>query len=902
MMHQLFKRAIEGLVRRIVVPHHRSIVAVSLVVTTLSAWVIVSQWNINSNLRVLLPEHSQAAQSMRRVDARVGSSTSLFVVVDSPDMEANKEFARAYAQQLRELPSVALAHFHNDKQFFEDHQLLYLDEETLADLRRHVDSEIEEAKKKANPLFVSLDDESGDSTESEGGTSVEDLRERSDDMAHAEHPEYFTSPDGYSLTIMVRFSQSSSDLTATHRLLEKIRQLGQSLEPTDYHSDMTLAYGGGLIDRKNKYRSILGDLKGSALFTILGLFALLGLYFRRIRAVALVLLPLSMGVVWTLAGAFLWFGELNTISAFIFAILLGLGIDFSIHLLSGYDHARIDGLEPEEALVETYQGTGRATLIGASTTFMTFGVVGFAQFRGLSQFGQMASAGVLLSIIAMFLVLPSLILTIQGWVPHRPVRGVGHTTEESGWFRTSIVERTTPVALGVIVVLTTLAAIQIPNVGFEEKFDAFGQFTWPWTRWVAQEEKPDPAERARDDGKTIGGHVANVTVDVREQMEPESFQPERRQTTTKAKYSSAVNLKYSSAPTVLVFDSAEAARTVYRLMNERKEAGKLDTIRSIGGIYAFLPGTRQQQQKRLEEIRKIRNLLDREDLSVLSDEKRERIERLRGKLDVDAPVSLNHLPTWTKQLFKESGPQAKEPRSGEPFAFEYVLYLTEAVNYMNGPEARRYIGQIRDVRERARERYDVDFTIGSQAYIYLSMLREIKREGPVMIGAALVLVLLLLMSTFQHPLRGLVALVPLGLGSTWLFGLMGWLSFDLDFFNVVILPVVIGIGVDDGVHFYRRYLETGPGTVASTLRWVGSAILMTSVTSGLGFGGLAITDQASLQSIGWLAVFGIGSTFLATVLAMPPLLYLAERSDWLSILVADDATSERERPSDADDA
>src|SRR5690606_12832853 len=124
-------------------------------------------------------------------------------------------------------------------------------------------------------------------------------------------------------------------------------------------------------------------------------------YFRRLRAVVLVLGPLVLSVVWTLAVALLIYGALTTITAFIFAILLGLAIDFSIHLLSSYDGDRASGMSLPDALVATYTSTGKATALGAATAFGAFVVLSFAQFRGLSQFGVVAAVGVIAAALAM---------------------------------------------------------------------------------------------------------------------------------------------------------------------------------------------------------------------------------------------------------------------------------------------------------------------------------------------------------------------------------------------------------------------------------------------------------------------------------------------------------------------
>lgn len=876
MMTSLLKRFIAVFFRRIVGRYYLLITALSVLLSGLAVWVIATQWNINSDFKALLPRSSEAYQAMEEVGDRVGSGSALFVVIDSPDGEANKEFAKAYAEALRELPQVALAHYHNDKSFFEKNQLLYLQEEDLAKLHDRLEKKIRDEKRKANPLFVSLGS-SSDDEDDEDLLDRDRLEKKYKDLAQNEHKEYLVSDDGYSLTIAVRFVETSTDLTATNALLDKVRQVGHSLEPSTYHPDMKLEYGGGLVNRQKEYGTIVDDIQTSALFTVIGLLLVIGLYFRRVRAVSFVLTPLIMGVLWTLALAFLIFGELTTVTVFIFAVLLGLGIDFSIHLLSGYDHAREEGLDPVEALVRCYSTTGKATVIGAFTTFVTFMVLSFAQFRGLSQFGQVASIGVLFTLLAMIVVLPGLILSAHRIAAHDPK---APSSALAGILPARLLDERrvkpfAPLFLLVAAGLTTFAAIHAPNLRFEENFRDIGEIAWPWADQEA-EKKATPREEAETAATRLARQMAERAEQVREEAAPDSYKPDREQKTTGQKWTSAVGSQ-SSTPTVLLFDDAESAAKVFHIMDERLKAGELDTIRSVGSIHAFVPPA-DKQQKRLAQIERIDELIDDNDLSFMSKKQRKRIEQLEEKVDVDQ-FTAKDLPVWAKRLFKESGPQAKTPEEGEQYAYEYLIYVNSRVSSMNGDDARRFLDQLQGVRDDS----GVDFRIGSQAYIYTAMLDEIKTDGVIMISIALVIVFFMLAFAFRHPLRGLIAFTPLLIGAFWMFGFAAFLGLRLDFFNVIILPVIVGIGVDDGVHFYYHYLEEGPGSVGKVVRQVGTAIVMTSITSMIGFGGLAVTNYDGLQSIGYVAIVGIAATLVATLMVLPAILWLGEKYDvkWL---------------------
>ncbi len=860
-VHQLVRRYFDGFLA----PKASFVFGFCVLITILSVWIIATQWNINSDFKALLPENSKAAKAMTEVGQRIGSGSALFVVVDSPDKIANRKFAKVLSEKLLEKKSVALAHYHNDKTFFEKNQLLYLSVEDLQKLNLRLKKKIKSEKRKANPLFVSLGSVKKKKASSDF-IDTSDLGMDTRKTAQNKYKTFLESSDGFSLTLIVRFVESSTDLNATNTLLDDVRTLAKDLNPTQYHPEMKIEYGGGLVNRQKEYKSIVSDIIASAIFTIVGLFLVLGFYFRRIRAIFLVLVPLIMAILWTLAAAFLIFGELTIITVFIFAILLGLGIDFAIHLLASYDKRRSEKLEPTEALILTYVGTGTATVYGALTTFATFVVLSFAQFRGLSQFGVVASLGVVFSLVAMFTMLPAMILVLHKIRPLAP-KGVDGKKDFSRARR--LLGKGAIFSIVLAIGMSAFSINQIPNLKFQENFKSIGKIKWPWTPIVKNVDE----KKAISAGKRRAKFTLKHARKIREAIAPDSFERERRQKSVGKKYSSAVGDQQTSMPTIMLFDTQESTRKVHGKMLDRMYDGDLKAIKAANSIYAFVPGTVDEQALKLVEIKKIKSLLDKEGTAFLSKAYKKKVLDLREKL-VEKPVTIYDLPIWTKRLFKEAGPKAMPAKEGEPFAFEYTIFVNEAGSSMKGAHARAFLKEMGSLAEGTGE----NIRVGSPSSIYVSMLDEIRNDGARMMGIALCVVFLLLVIAFRSPVKALLAYSPLLLGAVWMFGMLAFLNIPLDFFNVIILPVVIGIGIDDGVHFYHRYLELDhEDALAQTWTEVGSAVVMTSITSIIGFGGLAITNHFGLKSIGFVAICGILTTLFATVLVLPGIIYFAEK-------------------------
>jgi hypothetical protein len=99
---------------------------------------------------------------------------------------------------------------------------------------------------------------------------------------------------------------------------------------------------------------------------------------------------------------------------------------------------------------------------------------------------------------------------------------------------------------------------------------------------------------------------------------------------------------------------------------------------------------------------------------------------------------------------------------------------------------------------------------------------------------------------------------------------------EINMFNMIVLPSVIGIGVDNAVHIYHRYTEEGWGSLKKVIRTTGVAAFLASATTAIGFGAGLISHNVGLQTLGAMAIVGITSAFLASTLFFPCFLTLFE--------------------------
>ena len=124
---------------------------------------------------------------------------------------------------------------------------------------------------------------------------------------------------------------------------------------------------------------------------------------------------LLVALAWSLGFTSLTVGHLNILSVVFTTILIGLGIDFGIHILERYKEERQSGTDILPSLQNTLQGTGQGNFSGAITTAMAFGAMVLTDFIGIVELGWIAGWGILFCMVAMILLLPALVTLEEKW-------------------------------------------------------------------------------------------------------------------------------------------------------------------------------------------------------------------------------------------------------------------------------------------------------------------------------------------------------------------------------------------------------------------------------------------------------------------------------------------------------
>jgi predicted RND superfamily exporter protein len=586
--------------------------------------------------------------------------------------------------------------------------------------------------------------------------------------------------------------------------------------------------------------------------------------FRSLRQTIFALLPLSLGTIITLAFVVLMYGRLNLITSSFIAVLLGLGVDFSVHLLSRFNEQVRAGVERKTAMRDamSYSGPGIAT--GAITTAIAFLTTSTTEFTAYAELGIITAFGLLTMLALTFVMLPALISLQQGVnvPPEPPVIGrLG-----GGLVR----------ARRAIVVVSAITALvgglSISAIPFNARYFDF---------------VPKQVEAARSLLKLEG--------------DPEMSPVHANMTARSVEEARAFAAAARALPSVAGVQSASD------LLPPLAEDGRLDALRA--GLAAFgrapdfaalaaAPLTPEVLRPRvqglidvLDEVRfalrqanrptaaiedakaalvELRGVL--EGLDALG---RERLGRLHG----EAAALLQR--AWsTATAVAERGayvPADLPALFQERFASKdrelLAVYVTPAGDFWDREVAAGFSRDLEAINPEAAG-------LAMNHHAHEQMIIDGFRMAA-LYAAGLIFVLLVL--DFRRVDDALLAAVPMAIGWGWMLGVMALVQLPFDVANIITLPLVLGIGIDAGVHVVHRARESatvnaGVAKLDDILRGTGGAVMVSSLTTMAGFAGLVAGEYLGSRNIGIAMVIGVGTSLIASVVVLPALLVWLRRA------------------------
>jgi hypothetical protein len=574
---------------------------------------------------------------------------------------------------------------------------------------------------------------------------------------------------------------------------------------------------------------------------------------------------LVVGLAYTLAFTTLTIGHLNLLTITFVPMLIGLAIDFGVHLITRYEEELRHGKTEEAALIKAMVFTGQGIFTGALTTAGAFLAMAFTHFKGIQEMGIICGGGLLLCFVPMMTMLPVLLLRgQQNVMDHRGSEDETRARIENIWLQRPVL------VMVVTVVLCTMALIEARKVYFDYNLIKMQSPTLPSV--IFEQKLIDSADKSLLCGAIVADSLDQAI---------------------------ALEEKIRQLPTVA---DVEPPSDMLNNFIEQNQHKKLELIRGIKQEVAPLefnpPDLKPVNIYELSQtlysfygysgaaLDEVRN--SDPDLAKQFVALRQAIEDLRKAMLAGDSTAIqkhgNKLGEFQQALFNDiRGTFESLQRQNDNVPLR-VSDLPAALRNQFVGETGKFLLQIfpkSDVWQRAnQEKFVADLrkvdpnATGTpvQLYEYETLLKDSYVQAA---WYSLAAIAVLVFFHFRSLGSVILSLLPVGIGTLWLAGLMGWFGIPFNLANIMTLPLVIGIGVTNGIHILNRFAEERTPNILA--RSTGKAVLVSGLTAIAGFGSLILAKHRGIHSLGCVMAIGIAMCMIAGLTFLPALLNLLGR-------------------------
>jgi predicted RND superfamily exporter protein len=812
---------------RWIVRRWKAIVVIGLASTLLGIWP-ASQLKLETDLAALLPVGSDAADDYRAFFQEFGALERVFVVVVSrnrdstdPDSEIVTDAAEELAAFLEKSPEVAVARSGlepDDEEFIFEYVLPRapllagdgwqepLEKATAPGALRE---RAEAIRNSVLSPFGQLHRKLVAADPLGLAVGLPFLRPGASELPVDPLGMGFLSADGYASLVVVTPARAEMDPEGGRALARELNSAFEAVRETLGDRFIFAAVGGPLYAAHDE-QALRKDLQYTLVAAAIGCALLLVIVFGSFLIPLGAVLAMSAGIVATFVLLRFGIGSVSSIGVGFAAILVGLGIDYIIHGSVRYCQSRRRGNAAPLALEATFLGAGPAILTSAMTTAAAFAVLIAAHLRPIRELGVVVSVGIL-AILFATAILGGAILVALDRASRAPTysglvwRLLGRTVDAS----VRVATRHSGAVIFIAVLLTLVAAGGLTRFRLQPDFNSLRPSDHPTV----------VAEALLLRHFSVGLDTTTIIVE-------------------------GVNLG----------EALDRAARVESLLRTSLEARADITSPTMWLGSPRVIGTRLETLKALPlepAIREFERQLDEAGLNVtgLAPGLNALRSLDRGK-DPGFPP-LEAWPHWLAELVRIKGDQVQ---------VAVRLRLPQDV-WPEGPPAA--------VRRRL-----VDEVPGVVVASVPAVGRELKQLARndldrLAVGSILAVIVVVFLAFRGRSRDAVLSLTPVTLGTLWVLGLWSLCGYTLDIFGVAVLPIMLGIGVDDGLHAVHGANRTSGGRIVASVSESGRAMILTTLTTCIGFGSLAFSHLPGLRQGGILISFGVLACLAATLVVLP---------------------------------
>jgi predicted RND superfamily exporter protein len=831
---------------------------------------IVAVWyggsiEVDTDLRRLLPKSAPSVAALDLLEQRKGSAEGFVVAIEAPTPEDANAMVNGLADEIASWPETTSVVTERDYTPLRAHALYMLDLEQLEKLRDELKAERKQAVARA--MGPGLIDESGLDPEQLGGQNWDDPDAEQLDWGPAEPPSQPASPtgaqpsepakdDGANIqtflseerqrliergildpeevaliwpeeneqgqipwaehvgrpfeaeggkvrTIHASLSTPATDVEFAQDAVARVERRAAALREQAGLSADTRVQVVAAYNVSRAVNTIVRDAGRATWISATSIILVLLIGFRGLRILPLVLVPMFVAMTVTLAIAKLAYGNLNALTVFLFAVLFGMGVDFSVHLFALREHQGKHADWPE-VIRDHFRPLASAML----TTSGSLIVLALAEFKAFREFGVIAAIGVFVCFVCATLLVPVTDHLIG------PLRREPKPAKQKPPLSPRVVPWISGLRYVALALLTGVALYGAPKLRMEKD-----------TRVLNSTGEENTAANKEIKYRQTGGRYKSLA---------------------------------------LVSDSPEQLDIVVQRFQELEKNGEIlpgaiDTgnprnpwVKEVYSLSTVMPTDQEAKAKVIADIGgQVNDLLA--ELPDLDEEARRyqtHLEALERMTKAD-PLTFDELPAWSVEPFLEKG--GSEKASADRIAHVYL----DIAGYS--------IDELVAVRHRLDELLaDTDVRAADSRLVFADLMVLVERDAQRIPVYALIVIFLFIAFDLRAVVGTIACFLTLVLGAVLAIAVMGLWPIHLNFFNLVVMPAVIGLGIDTSIHLWH-------GREKHSLAATGKAALLSALTTVAGFSGLLAAHHAGLRSIGEVGVMAILTCVGVAFLALYPI-------------------------------
>lgn len=646
----------------------------------------------------------------------------------------------------------------------------------------------------------------------------------------------FFSKKHTALLIIAQPRESAMDYKFAERVMGWTREHIQSMtsQPDLRDSGVRAIAAGAYVYAEQEHRLIETNVRRISLISIVGNLLLCLVIYPRIPLLLLSLLPASLGIVWTTGVASFYPGEVNLISLSFIAILAGLGDDQVVHFFNRVpqEWAKADVLNEatlNDAVLRSFETTGFSVVLCIVTAATATASLATSSFKGLAEFGFILTVGMFMMMFHTLLTVPALMRL--WWRVSKPRAPETITFRLLPWVARKSVDfvgRHARLVVGLGIATFLVSLVFLPAIKLEKHFEIAGA--------------DNPAVAAQNLLSARFGIEGSPNVLLIAGGEQEVLSKAEKLTAGLEAYRQRGVIKSIFSPTILL----PSAQT------QQERSSSLAGVNFAASAHALEDSLRENGFR----TEPIQPFIDR--LRKLG----EGIGQGQGR-GID-PITLE-----TAAKFLPPGLITNSMRKTADGS--YVAAITF---YGTDPDAVEVIPE--NVIDSWRTQFGgfIEFSFDKMNRDLQRQVLHDSRRALVWTAAGILLVVYL---CFRNLRVSLIVLIPIVFGIVTTFGLLLLVRHRFSFMSITAVPLIIGIGIDNGIHLVRRYLENDANEILAIAKASGAALIQSNLTTIVGFGALMTSSFAPLVEMGLVTSLGVALALVGGLLLVPAVVVLGER-------------------------